>query len=955
MDMWGGGDVNFDVGCPVQLVGRHDDLALISTFVDDAAVNGRALLLVGEPGVGKTVVLDEAVAMAAARGIRVLRAGGVEFEASVAYSVLNQLLSPLRESFDELSALHREALEVALGFGEGRPPNRLLISNAALLCVRNAAVQRPLLLVVDDLPWLDRASATVLGFVARRLAGSRVGFLGAARSHTGSSFEGGDLPDHELRPLDGSAASELVARRFPALAPSVRQRLLSEARGNPLALLELPQALTSPQQQAVESLPVVLPLTQRLQALFASRISALPDVCRKIMLLGALDRSGGRDALRASAACYGLESLAPAEHDQLVHVDEMAGRFEFRHPLIRSAVVDVSTAVERRRAHRCLADVMGEHTERRAWHLGEGVVGPDEHVAQRLEEAAHLAQLRGDAVGAIASLTRAADLSPKSVDRASRLAEAAYLGVDSVGELLGASHLLDEARRTNPAGGASLHAVTATAILLIDGDGDVLTAHKLLAEAIETSAERTGAADKALVEALYTLLLLCWFAGRRELWKPAFAAIDRLPNVPELLWILCRTYSDPARMAQAAAPVLDALLDEACDETDPTRIVRLGAASVYLDRLPATRDAHWSIVREGREGRIAVRRHLGALMHLCQDTFHTGQWDTMAELTNEGARLCEEHGYRFFIWYFRHVRGLHAAVRGDHEASQAITDELIRWAGARGARGVEWCVIHARTLNYLGQCDYEAAYREATVHNEPGTIASHIPHAMWTSFDLVEAAFKTDRSTQARAHASAMSEADLPALSTRLALLTAGAGAMAADDDQFVDAFDAALALPDNPRWPFDFARVRLAYGERLRRARATAEARLQLTAAAEIFGRLGARPWLERAGNELRATGISTPRRAATTSPVLTPQQREIAELAGSGLTNKQIGERLFLSHRTVGAHLYQIYPKLGITSRAALRDALAALPEDPPDDGSARPSGDVPAGLAGQPGGRT
>ncbi|GAA3086993.1 LuxR family transcriptional regulator [Pseudonocardia yunnanensis] len=941
------------VGCPARLVGRHDDLCLISTFVDDAAVNGRALLLVGEPGVGKTVVLEEAVTMAAARGIRVLRAGGVEFEASVAYSGLNQLLFPLRELFGELSAAHREALEVALGFGGGQPPNRLLVSNAALLLVRHAAVQRPLLLVVDDLPWLDRTSATVLGFVARRLAGSRVGFLGAARSHTGSSFEGGDLPDHELRPLDGGAASELVARQFPALAPSVRQRLLREARGNPLALLELPQALSGPQQQAVESLPAVLPLTQRLQALFASRIAALPEACRGIMLLGALDRSGGHDALRAAAACYGLESLAPAEHDQLVHVDEIAGRFEFRHPLIRSAVVEVSTAVERRGAHRRLADVLSEHAERRAWHLGEGVVGPDEHVAQRLEEAAHLAQSRGDAVGAIASLTRAADLSPKSVDRASRLAEAAYLGADSVGELVGASHLLDEARRTSPAGGASLHAVTAAAILLIDGDGDVMTAHKLLAEAIETSENTADEPDKALVEALYTLLLLCWFAGRRELWEPAFAAVDRLtPNAPELLWILCRTYSDPARTAHAAVPVLDALLDGACDETDPTRIVRLGAASVYLDRLTATRDVHWWIVREGREGRIAVRRYVAALMHLCHDTFHTGQWDTMAELTNEGARLCEERGYRFFIWYFRHMRGLHAAVRGDHEASQAITDELIRWAGARGARGVEWFVVHPRTLNYIGQGDYEAAYREATVHNEPGTIASHIPHAMWTSFDLVEAALKTDRLAQARAHVGAMREADLPALSTRLALLTAGAGAMVADDDRFVDAFDAALALPGNARWPFDLARVRLAYGERLRRARATAKGRVQLSAAADIFGRLGAQPWLERAGNELRATGISKARRSTTTSPVLTPQQREVAELAGSGLTNKQIGERLFLSHRTVGAHLYQIYPKLGITSRAALRDALAALPEDPPDDDSARPSEDMPAGLSGQPG---
>jgi DNA-binding CsgD family transcriptional regulator len=930
--------VNSGVGSPAHLVGRDGDLSLIRTFVERAAVEGGALLLLGEPGVGKTVVLDESAAMGAVRGVRVLRAGGVEFEASVSYSGLNQLLFPLRESLGELSPVHREALEVALGFGGGPPPDRLLVSNAALLLVRNAAVEGPLLLVVDDLPWLDRASATVLGFVARRLTGSRTGFLGAARSHTGSSFEGGGLPDHELRPLDGRAASELVARRFPALAPSVRQRLLSEAQGNPLALLELPRALSGRQRRAVASLPAVLPLTQRLQTLFASRISVLPEVCRRIMLLGALDRSGGRDALRAAAERFDLEGLAPAERDQLVHVDENAGRLEFRHPLIRSAVVEVSTAGERRWAHRSLADVLSEHAERQAWHLGEGAVGPDEQVAERLEQAAHFAQLRGDAVGAIASLTRAADLSPDAVERASRLAEAAYLGADSVGELLGASHLLDEARRTSPATCASLHAVAATAILLINGDGDVLTAHKLLAEAIETGEHGYDAHDKALVEALYTLLVLCWFAGRRELWEPAFAAIDRLtPKVPEMLWILRRTFSDPARSGQAAASVLDALLATASEESDPTRIVRLGTASIYLDRLAAIRDGNWRIVRRGREGLIAVRRHLAALMHLCHDTFHTGQWDTMAELTNEGARLCDEHGYRFFIWYFRHMRSLHAAVRGDHEASQAMTDELILWAGVRGARGVEWFAVHPRTLNYIGQGDYEAAYQEAIVYNEPGTIASHIPHAMWTSFDLVEAALRTDRPAQALAHATAMREAELPALSSRLALLTAGATAMVAGDDRFRDAFDAALALPDNPRWPFDLARVRLAYGERLRRMRATADARLQLSAAGETFGRLGAQPWLERAGNELRATGVRKPRRTATASPVLTPQQREIAELAGSGLTNKQIGERLFLSHRTVGAHLYQIYPKLGITSRAALRDALAALPDDPAANGSA------------------
>ncbi|GAA3056703.1 LuxR family transcriptional regulator [Pseudonocardia yunnanensis] len=917
---------------PAHLVGRDADTDVVRTFLERASVSGGALLLLGGPGIGKSVMLDLSAGAAAVRGAHVLQAAGVEFEADVAYSGLNQLLFPLRESLGELGQVHREALEVALGFGSGPPPDRLLVSTAALLLVRNAAVESPVLLVVDDLPWLDRASAGVLGFIARRLKGSQVGFLGAARSHIGSFFEGGDLPEHELQPLDSGAARELVAQRFPTLAPSVRQQLLAEAQGNPLALLELPTALTGPQRHAMAFVPPVLPLTQRLQSLFASLIPTLPEPCRRIMLLGALDRSGGRDALRAAAASYDLDSLAPAERERLVHVDENTGRFEFRHPLVRAAVVEVSTVGERRWAHRCLAEVLIEHPERQAWHLAESTVEPDEQIAARLEAAAHMAQLRGDAAGAVALLTRAAPLSPSAVDRAARLAEAAYHAVSSVGELSGASRFLDEARQENGAGGASLHAVAAKTLLMINGEGDVLTAYTMLLTAIETGEHGYDADDKALIEALYTLLLVCWFAGRQELWAPAFAAIDRLrPRVPDMLWLFRSTFADPARTGQAAVAVLDARLETLRDEDDPMLLLRLGGASVYFDRLAVTREVHWRIVQQGREGLAAVRRHSAALIHLCHDMFLTGRWDTMAELADEGANLCLTHGYRASVWYFRRMRSLHAAVCGDHETSQAMTDELIRWSRARSACGMEWFAVHPRTLNYIGQSEFEAAFREASIYNEPGVIASHIPQAMWTSFDLVEAALKTDRPAEAAAHATAMRDTDLPALSSRMALLTAGATAMVAGDAEFRSSFDDALALPDNSRWPFDFARVRLAYGERLRRVRATADARVQLAAAAAIFDQLGARPWYERAYSELRATGISKPRRALSEPPALTPKEREIAELAGSGLTNKQIGERLFLSHRTVGAHLYQIYPKLGIASRAGLRDALAAPPGHP------------------------
>ncbi len=270
---------NFDYsqsGMTKALVGRSGELALIGAFLDRAGTHGEALMLSGEPGVGKTALLNAAADVASETGTWVLRAAGVEFEAGMMFSGLHQALLPVYEEFPQLSAAHRDALNVALGFGDGPAPDRLLVSSATLTVLRRVAAARPVLLVVDDLPWLDRASAVVLGFVARRLAGSRVGFLAASRSEQESFFERAGLPEHELAPLDEEAAAGLVSARFPALARRVRQRVLAEARGNPLALLELSAALSGSQPGPLAGLPAVLPLSRRLQAMFASRVTELP-------------------------------------------------------------------------------------------------------------------------------------------------------------------------------------------------------------------------------------------------------------------------------------------------------------------------------------------------------------------------------------------------------------------------------------------------------------------------------------------------------------------------------------------------------------------------------------------------------------------------------------------------------------------------------------------------------
>ncbi len=378
-------------------------------FLGAARAGGAALLVTGEPGIGKSELLEAASGEASAAGTRILHAAGVEFEAGTSFSGLNQVLLPVLDALPQLPGVHRQALNVALGFGDGAPPSRLVVSNAALMLLRHAATARPVLVVIDDLPWLDRASAGVLSFVARRLEGSQVGLLGASRTGEEDFFEHAGLPELEVQRLDDAAARELLDMRFPDLALSVRERILVEAQGNPLALLELPLALGPERRASTTALPSALPLGRQLQALFGSRISELPSRTRQLLLLMALDGTGDVRVLEAGAAPKaGFRDLAPAEQARLAYFDEATHRLAFHHPLIRSAVVDLSQADERRTIHRALAAVWADQPDRRVWHLGEATVEPDESVAGELEAAAARILARGDAVGCVKALTRSA-------------------------------------------------------------------------------------------------------------------------------------------------------------------------------------------------------------------------------------------------------------------------------------------------------------------------------------------------------------------------------------------------------------------------------------------------------------------------------------------------------------------------------------------------------------------
>ncbi len=907
---------------PDGVVGRDAAIEVLQSFIECAALDGEALLLIGDAGVGKTALLDVAARRAVSLGVNVVRAAGAEFEADIGFSALHQALVPLLNGLEELRPLHREALSVALGLGEGRPPDRLVVGGAALELVRRAGQEQPLLIVLDDVLWMDRPSADVLGFVARRLAGSHVGFLAALRV----AIEGCALPRYQLEPLDHDAADRLVRARFPILGPDMRKRLLAEAAGNPLALLELPAALSGRRPFASQDSLAPLPLSSRLAELFSSRVEELPPTTRGLLLLAALDGTGDVATLQRATRDTELRDLGPAERIRLLHVDPETRRLVFRHPLTRSAVVELSTAQQRREAHRALADVRADEPQRQAWHLAEASTQPDERVAEKLEATARQMLSRGDPVGAATALTRAAELSPIDFDRNRRLTKAAFVGVNMAGRLGDSEEIVADALEGEPESGASPQAVTTAAFVLLNGDADLETVHRLLVRAIEAQGDELDATDDDVAAAVYLLLLVCGFAGRAHLWARYFAILDRLrPGVPEDLLLASATMPDPVRDAVPVLDRLEQVIAELDDESDSWHLRKVTLAAVFIDRLGGCRQAIRRSVESSREAG-AWTLVVSALNFLCLDYFLTGEWDELERQLAECFEICDHAGLRLYVPVLRYERALVAAARGDDVLARELADAITGWAEPRGAHLIAQFASHTRGLAALGRGDFEAAYRHASAVCPPGEFAPYDHHALWVCMDLVEAAVRTDRHAEAEAHVGAMHRYGIARISPRIALLARGSAGLAAREDEVaLAAFQQALAIPGVDRWPFDLARVRLAYGERLRRARAGRAAGVELTAAHDAFERLGATPWARRAAAELRATGRA-PALASTNGSAepLTPQEHEIASLAAAGLTNKQIGERLYLSHRTVSGHLYRIFPKLGITTRAALRDAL-------------------------------
>ena len=440
---------------------------------------------------------------------------------------------------------------------------------------------------------------------------------------------------------------------------------------------------------------------------------------------------------------------------------------------MRSAVVDLSQAEERRTAHRVLADVWADQPDRRAWHLAEATVEPDESVAAQLEAAAARILARGDAVGCVKALTRSAELSPRSAERRRRLAAAAYIGADVAGDLSNASQVLAELRRGDTEVEGSLQAAVAASVSLLQGDGDVATAHRLLVAALESRKGDLDARDPVVAEALYSLMWCAGTAARRicgsrsRMRWPA-ASRSRSSSI-----CAARPSPIPRMRGRQRWRHSSRRSRGLGDEADPTQIVRIGIAATYVDRLEGCRPALWRVVRDARRGG-AVASGIPARVMLARDDFETGDWDEAEQLAEEASQVCEAHGYQALIWPCRYLQAMVAAGRGDDERAMELTDDIIRWTAPRGIRVGEWFAWQARGLAALGRGDFEEAYRLTSMISPPGLLAPHAPGALYVLMDLVDAAVRTGRDAEAAAHVAAMREANLAALSPRLALVVGG-------------------------------------------------------------------------------------------------------------------------------------------------------------------------------------
>ncbi|MFG3437589.1 ATP-binding protein [Nonomuraea sp. NPDC047897] len=892
------------------LYGRAAEQTVIDQLLLDT-LQGRpgTLVVRGDAGIGKSALLDYA---AAGTRARVLRVTGVESEAELPFAALHLLLRPVLDRVEALPPQQAEALLGALGLGGATRGDRFLVGLATLSLLVEVSAQGPLVCLVDDAQWLDGESADALLFATRRLHAEPVTVLFAAR--TGSRFPAAGLPELPVRNLDAEAARQLLAEHAATLPPAVREQVVTEAQGNPLALVELPRMLSP---AATGPLPFCLgnatPVTNRVLAGFRDRIAVLPESTRSCLLVAAL---GDRSELGVLAHALGLlgtslDDAAPAERAGLIRITPEG--VTFHHPLVRAAVLLATDIAARMAAHQALAEAVDD--DRRAWHLAAVTLRADERVAMELERLALRAQRRGGQAAVSAAYARAAELSADAAEATRRYTAAARAAVEAGLEQRAAELVAQALRKAEPGtvtGAVMAELVWVRARLAFEA-GRPLEAARLLLEGVQAGTDHL------------TRLSLLSLAGF-YIWTSAAHPdqIDLLRRVEELTPTKKGVTTVVKAINRDFRTVLEGGTTVSATHTARVEQVPFDLRMIiaFQSIIPADRDGMLDAVAElvqecrveGRLGRMPQAMTVLAIAQL-MDGRHQAARDTVAE----GLALATDVGQPVWRSY---LVGLHAwllAVAGEEEeyavrAAEAFRhSETLRWMPSRC-----WAE-YAGVLLELGRGRYEAVLGRMDRAMAGPSRHAFIWRYVWP--DYVEAAVRAGTPQRAQEalhrHAAWAGATEQPgplAVQHR-------ARALMAPDHRAERTFERALELHLQHEQPFDQARTRLVYGEWLRRHQRRSEARPHLEAAMEAFDRLGAAPWSARAAGELRAAGVSVPSSGTDDLlAALTPQELQVVRLAVTGASNREIAAQLFLSPRTVASHLYKAFPKLGVASRAEL-----------------------------------
>jgi DNA-binding CsgD family transcriptional regulator len=926
---------------PARIIGRETGLATLRGLVDPVPQASEVLLVIGEAGMGKTVLLADAAERARSAGVRVLAVAGRESESKLAFAGLHQLLRPVLSSAVGLPGRQAQALLGALGLAaDPVAPDPLLTGVAVLTLLSDLSERSPVLVVADDAQWLDRSSLDALAFVSSRLDAERVVlFLGVRGQAPPSGFDRG-FPELHLEPLSAADAGRLLDGQPHPPRGRARAQVLAQAGGNPMALIELAKVIAADPVASRRWAAEPLPLSDRLSAVITSRFATLPEQTQAALLLAAVADGPDLSAAASRGAGPDARALAPAEQLGLVKVDRTG--LQFSHPLVRSAIYHSAPFAQRAAAHRQLAEALHDQPDRRAWHLAAAALQPDEHVASLLEATAAQAQHRGGAAAAALAMERAAELSPDRADEARRLVAAASAAV--------------------PTGQGDWVQELATRALAVTADPELrLTARHDAGWALAWSGQRTAALSELISvveDAARDLPALAWDAlssaatvayqsgmpASRQAVSRTLDLLERQRPPPAgeglridvnalKLWI--RASTDPVGSRSQLLPYLHQIVGSPLEEPS---LWGTGSAAWILDEsdlaIRLLEDAMHRLRAPGVRGTSG-----GGLTVLGWAYIDTGRWDEALQVAAEAAGMAEANHMDIVAASADVITATVFAMRADSGAARRHAARALATADP-----AECGLVAARARRALGVAaladgSYLLAFTQLRgLFSEHGTPLHNYASYLGVA-DLAAAAVRADRRMEGRdVIERALSQLHGMA-SPRLEQLIARARGILADPAKSEAYFDKALSDPAGDQWPFERAQLRLDHAEWLRRRRRINDAKPVLTQALGTFRRLRARSWAQRAEAELRACGV-----AVTDAPgerdalwELTPQQRQIVRLAGDGLTNRQIGDRLFLSPRTVSSHLYRSYPKLGVAGRLQLRDVIARASTSTPEHESA------------------